>query len=181
MIKDERYYKAYIESRTISRRGLFRGLLKGVQPLDAHSSTHPATTAIRPPGAVAENLFLQRCTGCRACADACGESLIVMVNQRPELDFSTQYCSRCHACNTACQAGALSPSSYSIAAHPVVKNTCQNSYLYCDSCADYCERQALQWQTQQPPRLIDDLCDGCGECTFRCPAVALEMQLIEQK
>lgn len=100
-----------------------------------------------------------------------------LVNQKPELDFSTQYCSRCLACTTACQSGALSPSAPPITAHPGVKNICQNTYIYCDTCADYCDKQALLWRPHQPPTLALALCDGCGECAFRCPARALEMQL----
>lgn len=178
VIKDERYYKAYLENRTISRRGLFRGLLKSArqQPLPLSS-----VTAIRPPGAIAESAFTQTCTGCEACMHVCGEHLIVMVNQKPELDFSTQYCSRCLACTTACQSGALSPSAHPITAHPGVKNICQNTYIYCDTCADYCDKQALLWLPHQPPTLALALCDGCGECAFRCPAKALEMQLTSPK
>ncbi|HEO0717909.1 TPA: ferredoxin [Yersinia enterocolitica] len=105
MNRDERYYKAYMESRVISRRGLFRGLLKG-----AASDSSPAT--------------------------------------RP---------------------------------YPEIKNPCQNTYIYCDSCADYCEKQALLWQPNRPPTLVDKLCDGCCECAIRCPAMALEMTLISKQ
>ncbi len=102
MNRDERYYKAYMESRVISRRGLFRGLLKG----------------------------------------AAGDSPTTLPATGP---------------------------------HPVMKHPCQNTYIYCDSCADYCEKQALFWQPHQPPSLINEQCNGCGECVARCPAMALEM------
>lgn len=177
--KDDRYYKAYMESRAISRRGLFRGLLKGMQPATSEGSPAIiALTAARPPYAIAENLFQQHCTGCGECVAVCGEHIIVMVNQRPELDFSTQYCSRCQACSAACQTGALSTVMFHIPARPSVNNTCQNTYIYCDSCADYCEKQALRWQANQPPTLVSEWCDGCGECVFRCPTMALEMQIL---
>ncbi|WP_050535411.1 4Fe-4S binding protein [Yersinia rohdei] len=105
MNRDERYYKAYLESRIISRRGLFRGLLKG----------------------------------------AAGESL---------------------------------PISPPVILQPILKNPCQNTYIYCNSCADFCEKNALLWQPRQPPTLVNDRCDGCGECVVRCPAMALEMPVI---
>ncbi|WP_145508458.1 4Fe-4S binding protein [Yersinia alsatica] len=105
MNRDERYYKAFMESRVISRRGLFRGLLKG----------------------------------------ATGDS---------------------------------PPAPHATVSHPMLKNPCQNTYIYCNSCADFCEKQALLWQPRQPPTLVDAQCDGCGECVSRCPAMALEMQLI---
>ncbi|WP_072086339.1 4Fe-4S binding protein [Yersinia pekkanenii] len=108
MTRDERYYKAYMESRVISRRGLFRGLLRG----------------------------------------ATGDS---------------------------------SPASPATSPHPVIKNPCQNTYIYCDSCADYCEKQALLWQPNHPPTLVDERCNGCGECVSRCPAMALEMQFLTGK
>ncbi|AJJ60945.1 4Fe-4S dicluster domain-containing protein [Yersinia pseudotuberculosis] len=181
--RDERYYKAYLESRTISRRGLFRGLLKGVQPSTTTApSDITAPPPLRPPYAIDEPHFQQSCTGCGVCVAACEENLIVMVNQRSALNFSTPYfstpyCSRCQACSTACQTGALSSAEFHIAARPSVKNICQNTYIYCDSCADYCEKQALIWQANQPPTLVTELCDGCGECVFRCPARILEMQI----
>ncbi|MDN6983745.1 (Fe-S)-binding protein, partial [Vibrio cholerae] len=90
--RDERYYKAYLESRTISRRGLFRGLLKGVQPSTTTApSDITAPPPLRPPYAIDEPHFQQSCTGCGVCVAACEENLIVMVNQRPALNFSTPY------------------------------------------------------------------------------------------
>ncbi|MDN0124052.1 4Fe-4S binding protein [Yersinia aleksiciae] len=108
MNRDERYYKAYMESRVISRRGLFRGLLKGTV---GDSSPTPPTATL----------------------------------------------------------------------YPAIINPCQNTYIYCDSCADYCEKQALLWQPHLPPTLVYELCNGCGECAFRCPAMALEMALTRGK
>lgn len=108
MSRDERYYRAFMESRVISRRGLFRGLFKGA------ASDSPSTSS-------------------------------------PDLPY------------------------------PVIKNPCQNTYIYCDSCADFCEKHALLWQPGLPPTLVYELCDGCGECAFRCPAMALEMELTRGK
>ncbi|RXA93937.1 MULTISPECIES: 4Fe-4S binding protein [Yersinia] len=105
MARDERYYKAYLESRVISRRGLFRGLLKGA-------------------------------------------------------------------------AGGAVQTTPPTLPHPILTNPCQNTYIYCNSCTDFCDKQALLWHPRQPPTLIDQQCDGCGECVARCPAMALEMSVI---
>lgn len=83
---------------------------------------------LRPPYAIDEPHFQQSCTGCGVCVAACEENLIVMVNQRPALNFSTPYfstpyCSRCQACSTACQTGALSSAEFHIAARPSVKTS----------------------------------------------------------
>lgn len=177
MDKEQSYYKAYMEHRTISRRGLLRSLVKGIQP-QVEPPTALSLSVIRPPGAQHEALFQQSCNGCGDCVTACPEALIIITNQRPELSFASNYCTRCQACADACPSIALQNTRFSIAARPSLINACQNTYLYCDSCADYCKKKAIQWQARKDPVLLTDLCDGCGECVFRCPTSAWEMQLM---
>ncbi|SUB83641.1 ferredoxin-type protein [Pragia fontium] len=177
-MKDERFYKAYMEHRTVSRRGLFRGLLKGAQvtPEIQHEDNIKAEV-IRPPGAVAEVLFRQACTGCGECVSACPESLIVLNEQRPEIDFLANYCTRCEACIQACPTGVLQKNTFNIHARPTLNHACQNSYMYCDSCAERCSKNAIRWQSGLSPQILTEACDGCAECAFVCPVKALEMVL----
>lgn len=179
-MKDQRYYKAYLEHRTISRRGLLRGIFKGagsVPPADQAINSLCVATVIRPPGAVSEALFNKTCTGCADCMSACPEGVIVLKEQRPELDFLSSYCSRCDACIQACSVGALQKSEFKINARPALNNPCQNTYMYCDSCADRCQKKAIRWQSNTPPVIQNADCDGCGECAFVCPVNALEMSV----
>ncbi|WP_159565676.1 4Fe-4S binding protein [Budvicia diplopodorum] len=178
-MKDERFYKAYMEHRTVSRRGLLRGLFNGVGSAPSIENIADngidAATVIRPPGAV--TLFDQTCSGCGECVSACGEGVVVMNNHRPELDFLSSYCTRCDACIRSCPTGALQQAQFQINARPALNNPCQNTYMYCDSCADRCQKKAIQWQRNQSPVIELSGCDGCGECAFVCPVNALEMVL----
>lgn len=178
-MKDERFYKAYMEHRTVSRRGLLRGLLKGAQTVQQEQAVSEIKAdVIRPPGAVAEVLFRQACTGCGDCVSACPESLIVLNGQRPEIDFLSNYCTRCEACIQACPTGVLHKTTFNINARPKLNHACQNSYMYCQSCADICQKNAIEWQINQPPILLNELCDGCAECAFVCPVNAFEMVIV---
>ncbi|WP_140920407.1 4Fe-4S binding protein [Limnobaculum xujianqingii] len=179
-MKDERFYKAYMEHRTVSRRGLLRGLLKGAQAIPDSSPVnhHQKAEVIRPPGAANEAIFQQFCTGCGDCVSACPEFLIVLNASLPELDFISNYCTRCDRCVRACNTGALQSSLFNINARPELNHACQNSYMYCDSCSGRCDKKAIQWQSGRAPVIETELCDGCGECVFVCPVKALEMVVI---
>ncbi|SQI43015.1 ferredoxin-type protein [Leminorella richardii] len=180
MSKDERFYRAYMEHRTVSRRGLLRGLFKGAQDAVEKETERRITKAdaIRPPGALDEGLFRQQCNSCGDCVTACPESIIVMNNGYPALDFISNYCSRCGECAKACGQLALSAGRFSINALPKVENTCQNRYMFCNTCKKRCQKDAIVWQKALAPIVEADKCDGCGECAFACPVNALEMTII---
>ncbi|MGL4859898.1 MAG: 4Fe-4S binding protein [Enterobacteriaceae bacterium] len=161
--------KPLVPNRPMSRRELLRHLVN-----KARDSVPSLPSPIRPPGAIEETLFNALCTGCGECATACPEQAITLYEQRPEMDFPHHYCNRCHNCAAACPKGLLQATG-TIQAHPQLQGECQNRYLYCDSCAEFCARQAIRWQAGQAPVIENALCDGCGECAFRCPVNALKM------
>ncbi|GKX56920.1 (Fe-S)-binding protein [Leminorella grimontii] len=180
MSKDERFYRAYMEHREVSRRGLLRGLFKGAQDAVEQEARKLEIKAdvIRPPGAVGEALFRQQCNGCGDCVTACPESLIVMNGGYPALDFIANYCSRCGECVKACGQGALLEGTFRLNGRPLVQHTCQNRYMYCDTCRRRCQKSAIVWQSSLAPTIDAEKCDGCGECAFACPVNALEMTVI---
>ncbi|MGF1757069.1 4Fe-4S binding protein [Photobacterium sagamiensis] len=177
-MKKEKYYQAYLDHNTISRRGLFRGLLKGMNKSHQLADQYqPVDDRVRPPGMTDPALFLHRCTGCGDCERSCPEGLIIMQDNKPELDFTASYCSRCEACAHACPTGALQTGEAKIMARPVVSARCHNTFAYCASCADSCQRSAIEWRGQQSPIVDPDKCDGCGECAFECQPKAITMAL----
>ena len=130
--KDERYYKAYMEHKTISRRGLFRALTSGTKKASADASSASSLPKLseasvadqdlvteqldasqvvrmvaRPPGAIDELLFQKICTGCSECESACPEKIIHIDGGLARLDVDYGYCSMCGECQKACPTGAL--------------------------------------------------------------------------
>lgn len=75
--KDQDYYRAWMSHRTVSRRGLFRGLLGAGKQAQLQVAQETVQRAVgRPPQAVAESLFLALCTACGECVGACPYGLI---------------------------------------------------------------------------------------------------------
>ncbi|MGF1692440.1 ferredoxin-type protein NapF [Photobacterium kagoshimensis] len=134
--KDERYYKAYMEHKTISRRGLFRAFTSGTQKASADVSSATSSSrslpksgeavpaeqdlvtelvaasqvvrvVARPPGALDEVLFQKICTGCSECESVCPEKIIHVADDLAQLDVDYGYCTMCGECQKTCPTGAL--------------------------------------------------------------------------
>ena len=80
----------------ISRMQFIRGDIKGKhQP-------------IRPPWSLPEKYFVDYCTRCDACVEACFDKIIVKGRGGyPQMDFSLEGCDFCEDCLQACEPGAL--------------------------------------------------------------------------
>ena len=100
--KDERYYKAYMEHNTISRRGLFRSLTGGGKKIKQEMN-EPVVARIvpRPPHAMEEIVFQELCTGCGDCKESCKEFVINIENDLAQLNLDYGYCSQCGECVNA--------------------------------------------------------------------------------
>lgn len=202
--KDERYYKAYMENKTISRRGLFRALVLGTKRADVRRSdtTNAANTVsnnvvpdhsitaellrdshiikqvARPPGAINESLFQQICTGCRECESVCPEKVIILNGKLAELTLDYGYCSQCGECQKACPTGALHGPQQDIELRPIFATNCQNRLFgECELCAEQCPHQAISITSFKPPLLHVQSCDGCSRCKQACPFSVITMQL----
>jgi len=80
----------------ISRMQFLRGDLKG------------KNTPFRPPWAIPENYFVDFCTRCDKCIDACFDELIVKGRGGyPQMDFKRGGCDFCEDCLNVCEAKAL--------------------------------------------------------------------------
>ncbi len=94
----------------ITRMQLLRGDLKGDK------------RPFRPPWAIPENYFVDYCTRCDKCVDACFDELIVKGRGGyPQMDFSKGGCDFCEDCLTVCESNALKKISLNKTAHQ--KNT----------------------------------------------------------
>ncbi len=144
------------------------------------------TAFLRPPGALPEEEFLQRCIRCNQCADACENACIRSVSGSaaegtPHIRAREKGCILCMKCTQACPTGALEPidpedekairERVRMGTAVVDKNIC-NSYnnLICGACVWACpfQGEALRSEIRERPVVNPDRCVGCGLCENRC-------------
>ena len=194
------------QTEKMSRRDLFRGRFakKGLEKVadavgrkvDAvnrvvdEASVEPASKVarhgrgvvrlVRPPGAVEENLFLERCTSCNKCVEACPHDVIVKAPARfrnaagtPMLDLSSKACLMCEdfACIASCEDDALLwDTGKKIADAVVQRHDCIADHSFCNVCVERCPVEGAILMDGLKPRVVQDVCTGCGVCHLVCPA-----------
>ncbi len=53
----------------------------------------------------------------------------------------------------------------------------EDACTLCKKCYDVCQFGAVEWNGK--PRIIRELCEGCGSCKYVCPSKAIEMAKIK--
>lgn len=134
--------------------------------------------AIRPPTAVAD--FVELCTGCGRCADACPEQIIGLDDdRRAVIDFALGACTFCGACSDACSDGALNASApIAMDWRARVGAECLSMQgIACRACEDVCDTTAIRFRLalggRAQPIIDTDTCTGCGACAHACPTQAV--------
>lgn len=156
----------------LSRRAFFRGRPR-------------PKSELRPPWALAEGDFIDRCTRCDDCLRACPTHILVAGDGGyPTVDFREGECTFCGDCVTACQPKALQRAENQPAwpYQAVIGEDClPKQGVECRVCGDFCDARAIRF----PPRLggsplaeIDsEKCTGCGACVAPCPTLAVTIKL----
>ena len=154
---------------------------------------------IRPPGAVAEEEFLQRCVRCAECMKVCiGRTLQPALLEAGPVGLWTPlvvprvgYCEyNCTLCGQVCPTGAIAPLKLPEKQKNVIglavlkKDRCLPfaKGIECLVCEEHCptgakaivmeEKELLidgEMRRLKFPRVIDKLCIGCGICETKCP------------
>ena len=179
------------EQPDFSRRELFRGRI--FQPLrDAaarglqrrRASREIALSILqRPPGAVAEGQFLQSCTRCGDCIDACPPRAIEPAPESagprrsgtPMIDAVRQPCVMCSdtPCISACDPGVLRLDfPLKMADASIDQMACLPwQGQPCTLCVDHCPVPgAITTDETGRPSIDSQRCTGCGVCVQVCPA-----------
>ncbi|MBX3275656.1 MAG: 4Fe-4S dicluster domain-containing protein, partial [Sandaracinaceae bacterium] len=150
-------------------------------PGSQRGRTLPVLPVIRPPGALAEARFVERCDGCGACFDACPHGAIVALDARhgavrgtPTIDARRAPCRMCAdlPCISACDRGALVPGSPARIAVATIRQYDCLAYggTLCSTCAERCPVPGAIERVAGKPRVVEDACTGCGVCQHVCPA-----------
>jgi ferredoxin-type protein NapF len=142
----------------------------------------PAALALRPPWALAESEFVERCTRCDECVARCPEGVLRRGEGGfPVAVFAFSACTFCGECLDACAPGALRNEADAPPwnARARIGEAClAERQIACQLCRDACEPRAIRFRYLAPvptPQIEAATCAGCGACVSACPARAINV------
>lgn len=188
-------------------RELLRGVQKAMEPLaeaakqlsdletqtsSSHSYSHytppepyvPDRPMLRPPGALAEEQFLNACSRCGECVRVCPAQCIhidpsgMQGKGAPFIDVQTMPCVLCDGllCMSHCPSGALVPTPREQIRMGLAEwreEIClRRQGENCTVCVDRCPMgtAALRLDEEENRIVVDPTgCTGCGVCEHDCP------------
>ncbi len=177
----------------VSRRGFLTSAGAGVASsflLGLHPSKQLLHSGlIRPPGAVAEKLFLDRCIRCGECMKACVTNTLqpsfleagLEGLWTPRLEIRYASCEqRCNVCGQVCPTDAIRALDLEERKHAKIgtavlyRDRCLvwEQDRLCLICDEQCPYDAIEFRIvdgMRRPFVTEDRCNGCGVCEHKCP------------
>jgi ferredoxin-type protein NapG len=158
---------------------------KAAKEYAAHAEAAPEKPApamrtdwLRPPGAVTEALFFERCTKCNDCVKACPyESIVTHADGTPVIFPDVVPCYLCDdlPCIAACATEALLPVAATQDLHmgvAVVNHRLCTAGQGCHACVSKCPTDALAMDFDSQRLVVtEERCVGCGMCQHICRTV----------
>ncbi len=154
-----------------------------------------AEVALRPPGALApDSAFVEACTACNACVEACTPDSLVMLDvgdgvRLPVINPSLRPCYLCDGlpCVAACPDGALMEPG---GAERVRMGTARvnprrcvtfngQECRLCHQACPYPDRAILLIGGR--PLVSSSVCTGCGLCEYACPESPKAITVIPER
>lgn len=145
---------------------------------------HPLEFIFRPPGALPEEEFLEKCHRCGNCVKNCPANAIQslqsqdsILDNTPYIDPEEQPCVICDslACMYVCPSGALQTvfaEDIRIGLAVFNSETClRKQSVECSYCVDTCPigADAIVLSQENLVEVFDSGCTGCGVCQYACP------------
>jgi ferredoxin-type protein NapG len=195
----------------VARAACGAGVLGLALGITAERSKTKAATAIRPPGALAEDRFQSACVRCGLCVRDCPYDTLRLAGflDGDQVATGTPYfvardvpCEMCDdiPCVQACPTGALDKSLTNIdkarmgVAVLVGQETCLNLLgLRCDVCYRVCpligeaitlertENARTHKHAVFTPTVHSDKCTGCGKCEKSCVLPEAAIKVLPEK
>ena len=164
----------------------------------AEDSPTPASTGkgtiyvLRPPRALPEEDFLQACTRCGACGEACPHDAIEVAGPRfrgaqgtPMINPRRQPCLMCSdtPCVSACEPGALLYSlGLKMGTAQIQRHDClAHQGSFCTTCSERCPVPGAIKVRDGKPEIRQAGCTGCGVCQHVCPAPINAVRIFPRK
>lgn len=165
-------------------KSLLQFLPEEIVPAPPPPAEPPRPYGLRPPGAIAEPLFSERCTHCNLCVSGCPHAIIKLAEEGDGFPVGTPFLPNvaarpCHLCEgmpcaAACPEGVLQvvPSrEVRLGVAEIDPTTCfAFAGQYCDYCIDRCPfaDEAIVADQENRPVINRDRCTGCGLCAHYC-------------
>ena len=154
----------------LSRRRFLRGDLKPQQ-----------SDAIRLPWTISESHFIDGCTRCGDCIEACPQHIVNVADGGfPALNFSARECTFCGKCTEACDRPLFDLTQAPWQQTARINDHClTNNGIVCQNCKDACTPRAIGFQFGvggiATPNIDSETCNGCGACVAPCPTGSIKI------